>query len=271
MPHIEGHGDPFRIRPLNEFPSVREWLAQFGLTPIETAIILGGNADATASLIDNLVAQGRIGETEVNSLVDFFTTTFPAPVSRREPISEEARGARDIGLARLFGERRQVERGRRQDILDVLAVEPQRRDTFRPPFAPSVSIPDLTPISEEFVKGLGSANLRRFASGKTFGLQSQFVSPFLTPAFRERRNRLQARLSQLQRGPEVGGFRGTAFPGKSRQIMSLQKQLELPDFAGQFRGVLERFPFLEEFMKLPPLQRGREAKRFAPRTRFLRF
>ena len=271
MPHIAGHRDTFQIRPLNQFATVREWLAQFGLNPIETAIILGGNADATASLIDNLVSEGRIGETEVNSLVDFFTTTFPPAVGRRQPIGEEARGERGLGLGRLFAERQQVGQERRQNILDVLAVDPPFRDRFRPPFAPSISIPDLSSISEEFVRGLGSANLRRFASGKTPGLQSQFVRPFLTPGFRENRNRIQAELSQLMRTPEVGGFGGTAFPGKSRRIQELQKELEPPDFAGQFRGVLERFPFLEDFMSLPPLQRGREAKRFAPRTRRLNF
>lgn len=269
MPHIEGHGDPFQIRPLNQFSTIREWLAQFGLDAIQTAIILGGNADATAALIDNLVAQGRLGETEVNALVDFHTTTFPAP-SRRGPIGVEARGARELGLGRLFSERREVGQERRQDILGALGalpgrdIDPEeiRRRAFRLPEIPAV--PELGSVAQGFVRGLGSANLQRFAQRQIPGLTSQFLSPEF---FQQRRQAFQS-----VRGFKTPEERKQA--GSQRGAEERRRQTAFFDPASiqqSFRASLERFPFLERFMSLPPEQRGRDAKRFAPRTRRLRF
>ena len=270
MPHEIGHQ-----RETGREPSVITG------DPITDAILQGRNTEEAIRLLNRLVSEGVIDEDSYDRLFRFIlqNRAFRSGEERLERISggrelrtqqEIARGRQGFGSIDALRQLAAGQGKQPQDILDALSSQPGRevspeelrRRSFRTPDIPPV--PGLGGISREFLGGIATPNLRRFAERQIPGLTSEFLSPEF---FQRRREGFESVFGF--KGPEERKFRGsTAGQAATKRQTAF---FDPESIRTSFRGMLERFPFLEQFMAQAPLQRGREAKRFAPRTRFLRF
>ena len=253
-------------------------MAEITGDPIVDAILQGRNTQAALRLLNQLESQGRIDEDTFDALFKFVLDQrrFRSEEQRIERISggrelrtqqEIARGRQGFGSVDFLRQLAAGQGKQPQDILDVLGAQPgQRIDPdvisrarFRMPDIPA--LPGLGGVSREFLGGIGTPNLRRFAERQIPGLTSEFLSP----RFFERRRQAFESVFGFKTGQEAKSAASASGVAERRRQTAF---FDPESIQKSFRGALERFPFLEEFMSQAPLQRGRVAKRLPQELEF---
>lgn len=226
--------------------------------PVADAILSGRNTGAAIQLLNRLLREGVIAEDSFGGILNFI-------IQQRNFTSAQERGERISGQQEIFAQQRIGEQGRfdeRQENLERFFGSggfnrladlraPVRRLQARQERQFLREQPSAFDVGETFLRDFGgSSNLQRFGRNILPGLVRQFEQE--QPGARD------AFLAGQVVRPGETGRQQTAREGRATQ-------------GDPFANFLKQFPFAEQFLSLAPEQRGREARRFAPRTRRLTF